>query len=188
MRNESGLRTRYFDWMMTKIRASANYKELIDYLYRTPFEATMFEDNNRVAAGLDLVYQFAYENNIDYTEIDSYFSNLRECSILEMMIALAMKMENQFLGGLSSEDQTWKWFWQMIKNLGLDIYDNRHFDGYEIDCILATFIDRKYSSDGQGGLFHIRNCKYDLRQVEIYNQMCWYSNSILERTLYWKGK
>ena len=75
-------------------------------------------------------------------------------------------------------DRTQQWFWGMLSNIGIsmmsdDIYD----DKYVNDCIYR-FLERRYESNGKGGLFYIRNCDQDLRDVEIWTQMCWYSNTI----------
>ena len=40
-------------------------------------------------------------------------------------------------------------------------------------------MNRTYSPDGDGGLFTVRNCDRDLRNVEIWIQMCWYLDTIV---------
>lgn len=75
-------------------------------------------------------------------------------------------------------NRTAQWFWNMITNLGLgDMYDNR-YDERTVAKIIDIFLDRRYSSDGTGSLFKIRGCQYDMREVEIWHQMCWYLASI----------
>ena len=40
-------------------------------------------------------------------------------------------------------------------------------------------INKKYDPDGEGNIIHIPGCKDDLRDVEIWCQMCWYLDSVL---------
>jgi hypothetical protein len=53
-----------------------------------------------------------------------------------------------------------------------------HYDEIYVTEVIDRFINRKYEPNGKGGLFTIRNVKEDLRDVEIWYQMCWYLNSI----------
>ena len=50
-----------------------------------------------------------------------------------------------------------------------DIYD-RDLVKHKLDI----FLHREYEPDGKGGLFYIRDCAEDLREVEIWAQLCWY--------------
>lgn len=183
IKKRSSLSDQYFEWIIHKIRLSSRYSDLIKHLYNTPFIAILFEDNNRISDGLDLVYRFAYEANIEYSEIDEYFTHPRVCSVLELMLALAIKMEDGFLFGAfeGSKDCTWRWFSIMIHSLRLDGFTNEYYDFDKVDYILNTFINRKYSPDGHGGLFVLDNCDCDLTQMGLYEQMCQYSNYLLER-------
>ena len=72
-----------------------------------------------------------------------------------------------------------KWFWTMVDNLGLGSMDDANFDEEYSRFVIFRFLNREYSSNGEGGLFVINNCKYDLREVEIWQQMCWYLDTIL---------
>ena len=50
-----------------------------------------------------------------------------------------------------------------------DIFDEKY-----VTQRIYIFMERQYDSDGKGGLFYIHDCKYDLRNVEIWSQLCWY--------------
>ena len=71
-------------------------------------------------------------------------------------------------------DRTEQWFWEMIVNLGLGGMMDDIFDVEHVEYIVDRFLNREYEPNGRGGLFFIRNCKYDLRRVEIWYQLCWY--------------
>ena len=63
----------------------------------------------------------------------------------------------------------------MIHNLGLDIFDDENYTdnggNAAIFEIVASWLDRTYSYDGEGGLFPLRNPDYDQRDAEIWYQM-----------------
>lgn len=71
------------------------------------------------------------------------------------------------------------WFMGMLQSLGLDGMDDMSFRKGQAKQIIDIFLLREYDSDGKGGLFYIEGCPNDLRQVEIWYQMCWYLDSIL---------
>lgn len=71
-------------------------------------------------------------------------------------------------------DRTGQWFWDMVRNLGLMNMTDDRFDEGHVRKVIDTFLDRKYEPDGQGGLFKIRHCRRDLREVEIWCQLNWY--------------
>ena len=76
--------------------------------------------------------------------------------------------------------RTGQWFWTMLTNLGLGGMTDDNFNRLIADKIISTFLKRKYDPDGKGGLFRIRNCDRDLRKVEIWRQLCWYLDSIID--------
>ena len=83
-------------------------------------------------------------------------------------------MDNPQIG-----DRTRQWFWEMLANLGLSTVTDERYDREFVDEILQIFLDREYKPDGRGGLFVIKNCDRDLRDVEIWYQMCWHLNDIV---------
>ena len=72
-----------------------------------------------------------------------------------------------------------QWFWDMIENLGLESMDNSQFNAAYTDDVIFRFMERKYKRNGEGGLFTINHCKYDMRNVEIWYQLNWYLNGII---------
>ena len=63
----------------------------INFTYSIPFDENRFND------GQDLRYRFGYENNIAGYDIDEMSFRKGPCSILEMMVALAIKCEENFM-------------------------------------------------------------------------------------------
>ena len=62
----------------------------------------------------------------------------------------------------------------MVHNLRLDNMTDNVFDEDVVANAMEVFINRQYDYDGWGGLFTVQNPRRDLRQVEIWYQMCWY--------------
>ena len=71
-------------------------------------------------------------------------------------------------------NRTGQWFWNMIVNLGLGNMNDSNFSEDFVEKRIEVFLDRNYGKHGEGGLFTVRNSRYDLRNVEIWYQMCWY--------------
>ena len=181
---ENELQKTYFDWMYQLVcteeyTRDRSYHRLLSYLYELDFIALMERDLNRIEDGIDLRYRFSYETGTDKVLVATYLDN-RPCSILEMMIALAIRCE-ETMSSPDIEDRTDRWFWEMIDSLGLTRYDDYVFDGPEVDYILTVFQNREYKPNGKGGLFTIENCKRDLRNVEIWYQMGWHLNELIEK-------
>lgn len=162
----------YYEWL-NDIIGRSEYSKLIGKLHEIPFTYTIDLDYNRLRDGCDLRYMFATRNNICDSEI-SYNFDSEEASVLEVMVALAIKMETIMLGETADE-----WFWNMIESLGLSTVDNDNYDDYIVDRVISNFLDREYDYDGAGSLFTVRNTNTDLRDIEIWYQMCAYSDLII---------
>ena len=148
-------------------------------LSKTDFYYTIPMDGNREADGIDLRYRFGYENSYDESMIAAYLDD-RPCSVLEMMIALAIRCEENIMDDPDIGDRTGQWFWSMIENLGLSDMDDAEYDELYVHRIVKRFLDRGYKKNGEGGLFTIHHSAgRDLRNVEIWYQMCWYLDELV---------
>lgn len=110
---------------------------------------------------------------------ERYYEEISEClagpcTVLEMLVALAVKCEENIMDDPNYGNRTGQWFWKMITNLGLSTMYNNKFDKKIVNIVIEKFLDREYEPNGQGGLFVIRNCRKDLREVPIWQQLCWY--------------
>lgn len=172
------LRDEYFEWMYHTVChgrfAKENiYRKLLTYLHSVEYTWILSDDVNRAEDGEEgLRWRFAYENHINVRhELDG------PCSVLEMMLALAYKCE-EIMDDAAIGDRTVQWFWRMIANLGLNGMTDRRFDLGAAESIIDRFLNRDFEPDGHGSLFVIRNCRYDLRDVETWTSMLWYLDSI----------
>lgn len=166
----------YFEWLFRmavrkRYPKDLSFRKLLMHLHRTEFTYTIQRDGNRAEDGMDLRYRFA-----DVEDIGSYLDG--PCSVLEMMLALAIRCEEQIMDDATIGDRTGQWFWGMITNLGLGSMLDSRYDEQYVEDTIQRFLNRDYEPNGKGGLFVIRNCDYDLRDVEIWYQLCWYLDSI----------
>lgn len=169
----------YFEWMQEIVCDNKHmaYTKLLHFLMDTPFYYIIDMDGNRYEDGIDLRYRFAEHEGYNETMIAKHIDH-RDCTVLEMMIALAIRLEEHIMSDPEKGDRTSVWFWDMIKNLGLTLYDDDNFDVIEVTGIIKRFLNRDYKPDGHGGLFVIPHTKDDLRNVEIWYQANWYLNQI----------
>lgn len=171
----------YFEWIYNlvcgeRFSEKLSYKKLLMHLHNTNFIYLIPKDGNRAQDGIDLRYRFAYE----YTDIEDADSYLKgPCSVLEMMVALAVRCEETIMDDPTKGDRTGQWFWNMIVSLGFGGMSDDRYDRFFVDKTLDRFLSRKYEQNGKGGLFTIRNPKRDMRRIEIWYQLCDYLNSIV---------
>lgn len=168
----------YFEYLYDLIDAKrfskrVSYRKLLMHLHDIEFTWSVPFDDNRADDGIQLRRRFALMRD-DMSVIDYI---LGPCSVLEMMVALAVRCET-IMDDTRYGDRTGQWFWGMIHNLGLSPMIDSKFDRDFIDDIIARFLNREYESDGTGGLFTVRHCEHDLRTVEIWRQLSWYLDSI----------
>ena len=169
----------YFDWMYRRVCKKAKpYRKLFAQLHDIDFDYLIPMDGNRAEDGVELRYRFGYENALGEHVIASCLDD-RPCSVLEMLIALAIRCEEHITDDPDIGDRTDIWFWDMIRSLGLDaMTDNRHDPEY-VDAVIDRFTNRDYARNGDGGLFTVSNCRHDMRSMEIWYQMCAYLEDIV---------
>ena len=175
----NNLTIEYFNWLCKLVsdRQHTRFKEVLKLLHEKEFIYIIDMDGNRYEDGIELRYRFAYECGHDYRIIASCLDT-RPCSILEMMIALALRCEEHIMDDYSIGNRTAQWFWDMMNSLGLGRMDDIHVQKDVFDEIIDTFLNRNYAPNGKGGLFTVHNGRRDMRSVEIWYQACAYFNEI----------
>ena len=170
----------YFDWICSLIssqdRDAHTYEKVLRYLFNTDFCWVIELDANRADDGIELRYRFGYEKELESPIIASEI-DIRPCTILEMMVALSLRCEEDIMQG-TEERRVDKWFWVMMENLGLYRLDDWSYDEQTAAIIVDDLLGHRYSPDGKGGLIYLPGIEHDLRHVEIWYQMMWYLTSI----------
>lgn len=175
----------YFKWMCQLICNDDDWdfdshSLMLSELHHIDFEYTHPMDECREEDGINLRYRFAREQRIEARLIASAL-DIRPCSVLEMLVALAVRCEEQIMTNPEYGDRTGLWFWTMMDNLGLSSITNDRYDAGVVYYIVDRFMDREYDFDGMhGGLFHVPNPRRDLREVDIWYQMMWYLTSSIQ--------
>lgn len=154
----------YFEWLMQIIEGPREYSYVLERLYNTEFYSPVPRDDNRAVDGVELRYMYQDETD-DICEKDGC------CSVLEMMIGLAMRIDNDYLYEYIYGDRTAEWFWEMMHNLRLDYYDDYNYDPDEVRYILEKFLDRKYGKHGQNSLFPCQFAGQKWKDLEIWYQL-----------------
>lgn len=170
----------YFSWLCEMVCVDGRYTDeaywiLAKTLWDTDFEWIIPIDENRARNGTYLRYLYELDGGTD-----SYDG---PCTVLEMLIALAKRMDD-ILDELDGECRISMYFWEMIDNLGLIKYSDNNLrcpgTGYDvilegveregIDQILEDWMQRRIDYDGTGGLFPLRDPREDQRSVDIWYQ------------------
>ena len=190
----------YFEWLCNKAVNSdpdhpvttKKYTEVLKKLFSVEFTwytgpSSISHDSNRAADGLNLRDKFLMDQafgehaseypgyqwrNYILDDIYNYLDG--KGSILEMMVALASRMESQIMQNDHYDNRTSQWFFVMMDTSGLSDYDDENYDLYEVESIISVLLDRLYDYDGTHGFFYIRNPTHDLRFTEIWYQAMWW--------------
>lgn len=167
----------YFHWIYSLVcderYASKTYWELLAYLHSVEFTWKLPMDENRADDGRDLRYRFGYVAGYSSREVARNL-DVSPCSVLEMMVALAIRCEEAIMSDPEQGDRTGQWFWEMVVNLGLGYMDDSRFDIDRASSVVGRLLSRTYRKDGGGGLFRIEGARDDMRKIEIWYQMCAY--------------
>ncbi len=175
------MRVKYYRWLVHQICKDDKYHgkyytKLLRDLYNTYFEFDNEMDENRSADGIDLRVRFADEMEIMLD--DDLYPLDGPCTILEMMVALALRAERELLEDGGACDL----FWGMVKSLGLYKNDDYNYNEFITAAALDKLQSRSYQPNGKGGLFTIKHPREDLRNVDIWYQCMWYLDAIMKET------
>lgn len=162
----------YYEWLLDIIDIPGtydvkDYSILLDYLFKKEFIWSVDRDENREEAGLDLRYEFLYDN-----KMEEYYEDIEKpCSVLEMMIALSIDWEQNIMYEPEFGDRTNVWFWVLITNLDLVYQKNTSFNIFLVENAVNRCLYREYGNDGVGGFFPLKHPKRDQKYLENWYQL-----------------
>lgn len=169
--------TKYLDWLtrivwLPNVFRGVSYHRFFNFLFNAPFVPSNEMDQARMNDAIDLRYSFADEIGLPYQVLEHDISTqTTQCSMLEMMIALAKRIEDHIMADNEFGDRTGQWFWEMVMSLGFNNMDDKNFEEGRGWVIIDRFNSRDYLPNGQGSLFTITNPAVDMRQYDIWYQM-----------------
>lgn len=180
MRIEDRVNSDYFEWMYDlvcggRFAKSISYRQLLTFLHDTEFIYFVPYDENRAAEGVCLRYRFCLLHECE--DLECYLTG--PCSVLEMMIALAIRCEESIMDDPDKGDRTGQWFWGMITSMGLGSMSDSNYNEWLVNDVVTRFLEREYEPDGRGGLFTVKGWNRDMRTAEIWHQLMAYINSLV---------
>lgn len=186
----------YFDWLYERVCGDwepkgLSFHRLLAFLYNQNFTPSCELDGARAEDGLDLRYRFAQTQNIVYQDVQDAFTGI-PCSMLEMMVALSIRIEEHILEDAASGNRVGQWFWNMVVSLGLVAMDDTRFDKERAQSVMDRFNAREYQPNGAGGLFTLMHptedidfCMkfaekygYQFEHEATYEKMCLVNNAV----------
>lgn len=181
------LREEYFKYLYKIVRPlPRTYYKLCQELHNKKFRWFIRNDDNRCEDGLRLRELYIEEQNLDEDHLEVQGFAKGDCTLFEVMVALAQRMDYELSGLIQPGNRTNKYFFEMLKNLKLDEFTDSKLilgDGIDpisecqIEEILENLLDRTYGYDGEGSLFPLKfRGPQDMAKVEIWYQMMLYIN------------
>lgn len=156
---------RYGEWLLERVGFDRpNYDILMTELHNNPFEFFVDHDDNRAEDGISLRDEFGADLGFRHIEFD------KPCSVLEMLVALAIRIEDEYIGDPEDEHPEII-FWEMVCNLGLDRCSDKRFNKGYVNSVLKKWIRRDFNKSGHGSIFPLRKPTRDQTRIEIWSQM-----------------
>jgi len=137
--------------------------ELLRYLFEVDYIWTIPLDENRAQDGIDLRCLY-----INLTKLNIDIFGDKPCSMLEMLIAFANRIENDFMGSAEGNNVP-RWFYQMLVSLGISD-DMKTFNRARVDHALVRFFNH------QRGLFDVPGI--DISKMQLWDQLNAWLNSL----------
>jgi len=171
------VRERYFAWLTSFVvdglSQRYSFEKLLWGLFEMDFYSEVENDDNRATDGEALRSDFASCGSADRLDVSVIFE--RPCSVLEMLVALSLRIDDEIMWNPAKGCRSAKWFWEMVSNLGLgdltdDVFERE--DGYlRMKFAVGRMLGRTYQKDGIGGLFPLPGTDLNMRETEIWYQM-----------------
>lgn len=168
----------YFKWLYRQVaplrlkNPARTYWSLLRQLFEREFVWFIPNDDNRAMDGVELRCEFLAHEKLEVDDRATQEWLALGCSMLEMLIALSRRLS--FVGGGASSDR----FWQMLHNVGLDIYNDLAWDGDQVEPVIRRINERTYDENGNGGLFPLMETDINQQKVELFYQM---NSYVMER-------
>ena len=132
--------SQYFDWLHETVCGkweprNLSFHSLLMFLFRQDFIPSCEMDESRAEDGCDLRYRFAQERNVPYAAMNNATKGM-PCSMLEMIVALSIRIEEHIMADSEAGNRVGQWFWSMIVSLGMAAiyYDDKAVEGFVKFC------------------------------------------------------
>lgn len=163
----------YISWLGSWLNWDGRTR-LFQYLADYPFEVVIKMDENRVCDAIDMRSDFILEFCDDHPLVSDMDPSIHPISLLEILAVMASMIENDIMWNPDVPDRRHIRFDEMLRNAGLDIFDDGHWGTYggelEVEPICDRIVRRKYGTDGKGGLFPLDDPQKNQRRLELWYQ------------------
>lgn len=193
----------YFNYLLSLIKDDAHdpsqYTKLCSLLFETPYQVLNPMDANRVSDAETLIdkwldYAKVKDERLrqEYTkDLGTQLPSLMGISIFEVLIALAIKVDDYILGDPTKPDLPANLFWNFIDNIvsygtfgskyekaDYVLHDDNWCDSTEetMKSALNRINTRTYHPDGTGGLFPLKHARINQRKEELWTCCMAYIN------------
>ena len=168
------MRESYFEYLLQFAGRDTHWgayswRKCFKLLHSIPFRATKEfpQDDRRACDACDMRYRWAEYEMGDKTLRD-YLP--KEVSVFEVMVRLAVVIEERFMTDDDYGDRTSQWFFYMISSMGLNGQTDECINEDEVTAIVNNFLDRKYDEKGKGGLFYLPSAFKEMNKIELWDQ------------------
>lgn len=158
----------YFHWLLffCNLDEEKNYYYGFRVLLNIPFRLKKPRDINRSIDGSKWKKKYPIPHRFleEKEEIQEFFD--KEVSVLEVLLGLALRVDQEITGEMSEEDHPEAFFMEMMRNLKLSELSER-----EIRTKMTRWMNGTYKKNGEGTPFPVKNKVVDQREREIWDQM-----------------
>lgn len=167
----NSIRNDYFSWLYDLVYLDNNHWLLLGLLHGVEFTWSVDMDQNRAIEGVNLRSEFA--DTCDYFRDDVGAALSGPCTVLEMLVAMCRRCEDDIMYDPKMGDRTAVWFWDIISNLGLlEVCDDGYFDENFVLERVRMFIERRFHPDQEGCPFlGIKYTDYEVKNTEFWSMM-----------------
>lgn len=164
----------YFEWLSDLVEGfdgDVSYLILLKKLHNIDAFALLKEDENRLEDGKNLRNIYFEDNGVHVRFVDCLCG---PCSVLELLIGLAMRMDDILYDPNEEDGVLARSFWEMIENAALDGLSDDEW-GYHpnpdrlVKGFVNVLLNREYPRKGL--LFPLKNRRKDCRKMELWYQM-----------------
>lgn len=172
----------YFEWLVERIKGKY-YEELLEKLYSLPFVVDEHDrDHSRMVDGAKLREDYKKSNRRLVASGRVAFPR-EACTFLEMLIALAYRLDDDVMYEVKFGDRTVDWFWIFIENMQMSDATNEHWNLHWDRYVTNRYrkiMKHTYGRDGSGGMFIVKERPDDdMRDIDIWRQMMWWCSESL---------
>lgn len=184
----------YFNWMCNRVQignhTGKTYFFLAYILNSRKFYPLAGNDGNRIEDSVKMRMDWLDQYNMSCRLFVNkgeeepvpadYFNG--EVTVLELLVSLAIRIEEDIMQDDEKGDRTAYWFWVMLENLKLHVYSDESFSNQaedRIHMIIDRLLERDYDDEGDGSIFPTYG-HFDVhhKEIEIWKQFSAWLNYI----------